>query len=41
MVHDKPKQRVFQLKLGDEVVSEVDIAKEAGTGVILNRWIEF
>lgn len=41
MTHDKARQRVFEVKLGDEVVFEVDIAKEVGVGVLLNKWVEF
>ena len=27
--------------MGDDVISKVDIVKEAGKGEILNKWIEF
>jgi hypothetical protein len=38
-VYDKPKQRVFEIRLGDEKVLEVDIVGEVGVGEVLHRWI--
>lgn len=33
--------RVFNLKLGDEIVHTVDILAEAGPNKMLHKWLEF
>lgn len=34
-------ERIFKIKLGDEIVHTVDVVSEAGYGKILHKWIEF
>jgi hypothetical protein len=41
VVHERPKERVFEVRLGDEVMLEIDIVKEVGVGEVLNKWIHF
>ena len=33
--------RVFEVKLGDDVVVTVDLIDEIAQGVVVNKWIEF
>jgi hypothetical protein len=40
-VHEGAGERIFEVRLGDEVVFEVDIAAEAGLGKVLHKWVEF
>lgn len=35
------RERVFEVRLGDEVMHEVDIAGEVGAGQVLHKWVEF
>lgn len=41
MIHKSKEERVFNIKIGDEVIHKVDIFAEAGYGNILHKWTTF